>query len=187
MERRAFLAMVAGGLLAAPLAVQAQQVERVYRVGVLNPVPGRTHIMRAVEEGLRDLGYVEGRTLTIERYLGEEQRLAERAADLVRLRPDVIIAIAIPAAVAAKQATRTVPIVALIIGDPVAAGLVDSLVRPGGNITGVATEVTPELSTKQLQLLKEAIPKARRVAVLLNPDWGPTPHAGPKRSRRLRA
>jgi putative ABC transport system substrate-binding protein len=159
------------GLVAAPLAAQAQHVARVYRLAVLNSVPGRTHITKALEEGLRELGYAEGRNLTIEWYLGEP--LLERTDELVRLQPDVILAISIPAAVAAKQATRTIPIVVLIIGDAIAAGLVDSLARPGGNITGVATEITPELSAKQLQLLKEAAPQVRRVAVLLNPEWGP--------------
>jgi putative ABC transport system substrate-binding protein len=171
VDRRRFLLTSLAGAVAAPLAAEAQQAERVYRLAVLNPVPGRTHITKALEEGLRELGYLEGRNLAIDWYLGE--RLPERAAELVRLRPDIILAISIPAAVAAKQATKTIPIVVLIIGDAIAAGLVDNLARPGGNITGVATEITPELSAKQLQLLKEVVPRARRVAVLLDPEWGP--------------
>ena len=147
IRRRTFLTITSLGILAAPCVGEAQQAQRAYRLAVLNPVPGRTRITKAVEEGLRELGYVEEQNLTIEWYLGE--RLPERAGELVRLRPDVILAISIPAAVAAKQATRTIPIVVLIIGDAVAAGLVASLARPGGNITGVATEITPELSAKQ--------------------------------------
>jgi putative ABC transport system substrate-binding protein len=171
MDRRAFLGTLTGGFLAAPLDVEGQQAGKVYRLGVLNSVPGRSHITKALEEGLRERGYVEGQNLAIEWSLGEH--LPDGAAKLVRFRPDIIVAISLSAAVAAKQATTTIPIVVLIVGDAVAAGLVASLARPGGNITGVSTEVTPELSTKQLQLLKEVVPKVRRVAVLLNPEWGP--------------
>jgi putative ABC transport system substrate-binding protein len=169
--RAALSAVLVVGVLVAPLVIEAQQAERAYRLGVLNSVPGRSHITKALEEGLRERGYVEGRNLAIEWSLGEP--LPDGAAKLVRFRSDLIVAISLSAAVAAKQATTTIPIVVLIVGDAVAAGLVTSLARPGGNITGVATEVTPELSTKQLQLLKEAVPKVRRVAVLLNPEWGP--------------
>jgi ABC-type uncharacterized transport system substrate-binding protein len=172
MDRRRFLLTSLASALAGPLAGQAQSTGKVYRLGVLSPVPGQSRpVMAGVEAGLRELGYVEGRNIAIEWSVGG--RLPERAAELVGHRPDVIIAISISAAVAVMQATRATPIVVLIIGDPIAAGLVRSLARPGGNITGVATEITPEVSAKQLQLLKEAVPKVRRVAVLLNPDWQP--------------
>jgi putative ABC transport system substrate-binding protein len=172
VDRRQFLLTSLAGVLAAPLAAGAQQATKVYHLAVLSPVPGRSRpVMAAVAAGLRELGYVEGRNIEIQWSLGD--RLPERAAELVGHRPDVVIAISISAALAVRQATRATPIVVLIIGDPIAAGLVESLARPGGNITGVATEITPELAAKQLQLLKEAVPKVRRVAVLLNPDWQP--------------
>jgi putative tryptophan/tyrosine transport system substrate-binding protein len=172
MKTLALATILALGLLAVPLVDEAQQVARMYRLGVLGPVPGQSRpVPKALDEGLREVGYVDGRNLAIEWSLGSG--LAERAAELVRLRSDVIVALSESAAFAAKQATNTIPIVMLIVGDPIAAGLVASLARPGGNITGLATEVTPELSAKQLQLLKEVVPTVQRVAVLLKPDWGP--------------
>jgi len=175
VDRRAFITSFALSLLAAPLAAEAQQAGKVPRIGVLSLISASSapQLFEAFRQGLRELGYVEGQNLAIEwRYAhGKVERLPDLAAELVRLKPDVIIAISTPTAEAAKQATGTIPIVALIIGDPIAAGLVSSLARPGGNITGVATEITPALSAKQLQLLKEVVPKIRRVAVLLNPDW----------------
>jgi putative ABC transport system substrate-binding protein len=167
---RFLVLLLAVATLGSPLA-HAQHASRTYRLGVLNSVPGRNHVTKALEDSLRERGYVAGGNLAIDWSLGE--RLSDGAARLVALKPDVIVAISLSAAVAAKQATATVPIVVLVIGDAVADGLVSSLAHPGGNITGIATEVTAELSTKQLQLLTEAAPTVRRVAVLLNPDWAP--------------
>ena len=122
-------------------------------------------------QGLRELGYVEGQTIAIEyRFAdGRPERLPALAAELVRLKMDIVVTAAPPAPLAAKQATSTIPIVFIVIGDPVAEGFVSSLSRPGGNITGLAT-IAPELIGKQFELLKEVAPKVSRVAVLQNPS-----------------
>jgi ABC-type uncharacterized transport system substrate-binding protein len=161
-------------LLAALHTAEAQQSTKVYRVGWLNPgAPSIT--MELVRQRLRDLGYSEGQNLIIEyRYAeGRDDRLAEFAAELVRLQVDVIVAGGIPAVRAAQHATRTIPIVGVIMGAPVREGLVASLARPGGNITGVSG--TPrEMAGKRLELLKEAVPAMARVAVLANPANQPS-------------
>ena len=140
MDRRAFIGTLAGGLLAAPLAAQAQPAGKVYRIGyLLEGPPGQTSPQaRAFEETLRELGYVEGRNLVVERRFAAFQydRLPDLAAELVRLKPDVILTGGNPSIAAVKQATTTVPIVMGWAIDPVGAGLVASLARPGGNITG---------------------------------------------------
>jgi putative ABC transport system substrate-binding protein len=125
----------------------------------------------ALRTGLRDLGYVEGKNLTIDfRWAeGKHGRLPELAAELVRLKVDVIVAQGTPGASAAKQATATIPIVVPIVADPVSTGLVASLARPGGNVTGL-TWFSHEVSAKRLELLRDALPRTRRVAVLINPD-----------------
>ena len=156
---------------------KAQQPKKVFRIGVLSggglpPTASPTPL----EQGLRKLGYVEGQNITIEaRYSnGQIGRLAELAADLVRHPLDVIVALSYPAAVAAKQATTTIPIVILGAGDPVATGLVASFARPGGNLTGVSA-LEEELSGKRLELLKETFPKLSRVGLLWNAaDYGMT-------------
>lgn len=175
MIQREGAIIVTLAILLAPLATDAQQTEKVYRLAVLRPGPPQPHLVKALEDGLRELGYVEGRNLAIEYRSaeGRPERLPELAAELVRLRPDVIIPLSTPAAVAAKQATTTIPIVMVSPGEPVAAGLVASLARPGGNVTGLTLEVTPETSGKQLQLLTEVVPKVQRVAVLMNPAYAP--------------
>jgi len=170
MDRRVF---IAGSLvwLAAPLIARAQREGKVYRVGYLSlrkgPGPGEETFLQA----LRELGYVEGRNLVIEyRWAGENfDRLSELAAELVRLRVDVLVTHAQAGARAAQQATTTVPIVLAIAGDVAGTGLVSSLARPGGNLTG-STALTPELSAKRLALLKEAVPRIRKVAVLKRRD-----------------
>src|SRR5258708_39808149 len=128
----------------------------------------------AFRQGLRDAGYVEGRDVSIEWWFGggHFERLPEVLADLTRLRPDVIVVESTPAALAAKRATSTIPIVMALVGDPVGSGLVISLARPGGNITGL-TNQTVDLAAKRLQMLKEALPAARRVAVIFNPETLP--------------
>jgi len=161
-------------LLAAPLAADAQQAGKVYRIGYLGtePVtaPAVAPVWGAFIEGLRELGWVEGQNITIELRFseGKMERLPDLAAELVHLNVDLIVAAAARPPVAAKQATRTIPIVMTNMGDPVGTGLVASLARPGGNVTGLSL-LTPELIGKQLELLKEIVPRLSRVAVLRNP------------------
>ena len=172
MDRRAFLAGAAA-LLATPGAIEAQPAGKVWRIGVLSSgSPSATAMGRidAFKRGLRELGYVEGRNIVIESRWGEGkyETLPGLAAELVRLKMDVILTAAVPAIRAAKGATGTIPIVMAVVVDPVETGLVASFARPGGNITGLSVR-TPELVGKQLGLLKEIVPKASRVAVLWNP------------------
>jgi len=176
VRRRAFLgtlAVVSGGLLA-PLAAEAQQAGKIYRIGILGNVPltgpGSARLWGKFVQGLRDLGYVDGGNITIE-YLSSEgkyERLPALAADLVRLKVDIIVAPAAQNVVAAKQATPTIPIVMVSVGDPVGNGLVASLARPGGNITGTSF-LTSAIVGKQLELLKQITPHVSRLAILLNP------------------
>ena len=170
MDRRAFISGIAGGLLVAPLAAQAQQAGKVYRIGyLLEGPPGQTSPQgRALEETLRELGYVEGRNLVVERRFAAFQydRLPDLAAELVRLKPDVILTGGNPSIAAVKQATATVPVVMAWAIDPVGAGLVTSLARPGGNITGSSLSTGPEFMAKQLEILNEVVPKVSRVAIL---------------------
>jgi putative ABC transport system substrate-binding protein len=174
MDRRAFLGILAGGLLAAPLAAEAQQVAKVPRIGylALNPA-ANPHLHEAFRQGLRDLGYVEGRNVVIEyrEAEGKPERLPALAAELVALKVDVLVAQPTVAALAAKQATRTLPIV-FPVAEPVTSGLVTSLARPGGNITGLSI-LAPEMVGKGLELLKEAVPGVSRVAVLWHPGAFP--------------
>ncbi len=180
MNRRAFVAGL-GAVLAAPFAVTAQQTQNVYRIGVLSPFsssfgPGPS--FEAFRRTLHELGYVEGRDVALEyRWAnGRSDRLANLAADLVRARPDVILsAWGTPAARATKKATNTIPIVFAGVGDAVGVGLVASLARPAGNVSG-STFITEETIGKQLELLKTVIPRIARVAVLVNPSnpvYGP--------------
>src|SRR5213595_2221995 len=170
MDRRdTVLALLALG--AAPLAAEAQQAAKVARIGYLSPnLAASPHPREAFLQGLRDLGYVEGRNLVIE-YRdaeGKVERLPALAAELVALKVDVIVASGTLAALAAKQATKTVPIVFSPAGDPVGSGLVASLAQPGGNVTGLSA-FAPELVGKRLELLKQTIPGVSRVAVLWQP------------------
>jgi putative ABC transport system substrate-binding protein len=169
--RRAFLGALAGGLLAAPLAANAQQAEKVYRIGFLfYGSPGPSPELDAFRRGLRDVGWIEGQNVTIEyRFAsGDLGQLPALAAELARLQPDVIVTPGTPASLAARQATSTIPIVFAGVADAVGAGLVANLARPGGNMTGL-TGISAELGGKRLGLLKELAPKASRVAVLYNP------------------
>jgi putative ABC transport system substrate-binding protein len=169
--RRAFIGALAGGL-AAPLAAGAQQPAKVARIGFLGTgSPAVTAIqLEAFRQGLRDLGYAEGRNIVIEyRWAeGRVERFPDLAAELVGLKVDVIVATGTPVAHAAKNATRTIPIVFATAADPVGSELVAGIARPGGNVTGLSL-LAPEIVARQLQLLKEAVPKASRVAVLSNP------------------
>lgn len=170
MPRRAFTAIIAGGLLARPLAVGAQPARNVPRVGLLLlfGTPGQPNsLVDAFRGGLRDLGYVEGQTVLIDyRWAeGQEQRLTDHAADLVRLKVAVIVTSGTPATMAARAATRTIPVVMTNVGDPVGSGIVASLARPGGNVTGLSL-LDAELDGKRIELLKEAAPHLSRLAIL---------------------
>jgi putative ABC transport system substrate-binding protein len=160
------------GILAAPLVAGAQQPGKVYRIGILPPGPisPRMHLWDAFRRGLRDLGYVEGQNLTLiirspER--GPEQ-LPDLAAELVGLKVDVIVTATGPGILAAKEATKVIPIVMAVVGDPVDSGFITSLARPGANITGLSL-ISPELAGKRLELLREVVPRVSRVGVLLDP------------------
>jgi putative ABC transport system substrate-binding protein len=172
---RAVVTLVILGLLCALLTAEAQQATKVYRIGRLYPgSPTEPNPnLEAFRQGLRELGYVEGQNLIIEsRYAeGSEERLPDLAAELVRLKVEVIVAGGSSTIRAAQHATRTIPIVMAVSYDPVGRGLVASLARPGGNTTGVSTLGT-ELPGKRLELLKETVPQSARVAVLANPAAG---------------
>ena len=166
VKRREFITLL-GGAAAWPLTVRAQQSQsKMPRIGIIDPA-GMSDPFR---QGLRDLGYIEGRNVTIEDRSAEERpdRLAAAATELARLPVDVIVAAGTPATQAAKQATTTIPIVMAGIGDPIRAGFVASLAHPGGNITG--NTILAEVAAKRLQLLKLAVPTMSRVAFLWNPD-----------------
>jgi len=185
MDRRTFLETLAGGLLAAPLAAEAQQARRVYRVGYIGPTPVATLISDPTFDSFRremgQRGYVEGQDLVLElRSVAERpDRVSEVVGELVRLNPDIIVAVSAPVIQAARQVTRTIPIVMVGVGDPVAIGFAASLSRPGGNVTGLS-QLSPELSAKRLDLLKEVVPGVSRVAIL----WNPT---NPSNASQLRA
>jgi putative tryptophan/tyrosine transport system substrate-binding protein len=174
MRRREFIALV-GGTAAWPLVAGAQQGTMIPRIGVL--APGRSEgpdasrvTLDSLVVGLRELGYTEGQNIVIEHWFGESNldRLREVAAELVKSKVDVIVALSTTAARPAKQATSLIPIVAIAMADPVEDDLVASLARPGGNVTGT-TFLGPELVAKRLQLLKEVLPQLVRVAVLWHP------------------
>jgi putative ABC transport system substrate-binding protein len=171
MRRRAFMVFLASGMTVWPFGIYAQQSQKIFRVGVLLPGTPASFSLRtkAFLDGLRELGYVEGATIAFEWKWGQDrvETLSELAADLARSHVDVIIAGGTSAAKALKAATPTIPIVVAIVSDPVAAGLVDNLARPGGNLTGFSI-VAPELGGKRLELLKEVVPDVSSVAVLLN-------------------
>jgi len=177
MTRRTFLGALAGGLLAKPLGAEAQPAAKVWRVGVLMDLyPPDANPPQALRRRLRDLGFVEGRNLVIDwRYqLGQSDRLPAMAVELVRLKPDLIVADSTVATHAVLDATSTIPVVMASSADAVGAGLVKSLARPGGNVSGV-TIMLVEMSAKRLQLLKEAVPTVSRVAVMWDPTllWHP--------------
>jgi len=160
-------------LLAAASGAAAQSQAKVYRVGYLGIVPptaSNSAPWDAFVDGLREHGYVEGRNLVLHRRYsaGQDARFAELAAELVRLNVEVIVSSTTNGALAAKQVTSTIPIVTIVAGDPVGSGLVASLARPGGNVTGLSSQA-PDLAAKQLQLLREVAPGIKRVAVLWNP------------------
>jgi putative ABC transport system substrate-binding protein len=170
MRRREFIAVLGGATASWPLAARAQQQPNIPKIGVLVAgIPDPEPFWRIFREGLRDLGYIEGRNILYEFRSagGQTNLLGELAADLVRLKVDIIVTWQTPTVRAAKLATREIPIVMADAGDPVGTGLVESLARPGGNITGMAG-VTAELAGKSVELIREIMPTARRVAALCN-------------------
>jgi putative ABC transport system substrate-binding protein len=179
LGRRAFGRILAAGLLGSPLAARAQQHGRVARIGVLSGASTTEHVYRILPAALRELGYVEGRNLEFQwRWAeGRAERLPELAEDLVRLKVDVIVAVTNQPILAAKRATTSIPIVMIAGLDPVAFGLVASLSRPGGNVTGTSAS-PPEIGGKILEVLKEAIPSATRVTLIWDPSFpGMRPYA----------
>lgn len=170
LDRRTFIRACAGGLIIARSGAEAQSASKAYRVGYLTyATPEQTApLVRALTEALRELGYVEGRNIIIERHYGDGtlRRLPDLAADVVRSRVDVIVTGTNPIAAAAKRATTTIPIVMVGTFDPVGTGLVANLARPGGNVTGLCVDASAEMFGKNLSLLAEIVPGLSRVGVL---------------------
>jgi putative ABC transport system substrate-binding protein len=177
VNRRVFIGILAGGLLAAPLAAEAQPAGKVYRIGLLIPAPAPAPgvmppiVVPAFLAGMRERGWLENQGFVLEtRYAeGRLERLPELAAELVRLKVDVIVAMGTPATMAVKQATTTISVVFGLVGDPVGSGVVPNLARPGGNITGMSVYL-PEVHGKALEILKEALPRAELVVITSDPD-----------------
>jgi putative ABC transport system substrate-binding protein len=172
MKRKTIVVVFLVALAVAPSHLaEAQQPGKVYRIGFLAGASGGASNLRGLRQGLRELGYIEGKNITIEHRFSEGKfdRFPALAGELVRLKVDVIVAGGGNASLAAKNATKNIPIVVASASDPVGAGLVASLARPGGNITG-STLINPDLSGKRLELLKEAIPRLSQVAVLVYRD-----------------
>jgi len=170
MRRRDFIKGIAGSAAAWPLAAHAQQAGKRYKIGWLSAGSfERSPALAAFLDALRELGWIEGKTFAFERRYAENrpERLPELAAELVQLNVDVIVGVATLAPLAAKRATTTIPIIMTNAGDPLGTGLVDSLARPGGNVTGMSL-MAPDLGGKRLELLKELLPGLARVAVLWN-------------------
>ncbi len=169
MDRRSFIGTLAGGLLAAPLAAHAQPPTKTWRIGYLGPVSpsGGARLLESFRQGLRELGYAEGRNISIDyRWAeGRPDRFPALAVELTQLKVDVIVTYNNAGVAALQRATRTIPIVFASVGDPVGSGYAASLARPGGNITGL-TGLSEELSRKWVELLREAVPTVFRVAVL---------------------
>ena len=171
MDRRRFLVTWMAAVVGTSRLAEAQQAGRVYRVGILQPSPNTPAVnyTEALRQGLRDHGYVEGQNIIIESRISKAPKdISLLVTELLNRKVDILITWSTPALLAATKATHTVPIVG-ISGDPVQTGLVKSLARPGGNVTGLAI-ITDELELKNLQLLKEAVPTAGRIAMLVNPD-----------------
>ena len=170
MDRRTFLGTLAAGLLAGPISAEAQQTVKVYRLGYLSYESRPSLYSEAFRQGLRDLGWVEGRNINIEyRWAAEKpERLQNLANELARLKVDIILAETTPGVLAAKKATTLIPIVFPMASEPVASGLVASLARPGGNVTGFSLSAQ-DIIPKRIELLRDAVPAITQVAVLVNP------------------
>jgi putative tryptophan/tyrosine transport system substrate-binding protein len=176
MNHRAVLFLLAASILICVHLAEAQQTGKVFRIGFLTATTasGSAGLLETFRQEMRKLGWIEGKNIAVEYRFAEQrsERLVDLAADLVRLKVDLIVVEATPAALAAKKATTTVPIVMANAGDPVGVGLVASLAQPGGNVTGVSS-LSPELNSKRLEILKDAIPKLARVGLLRPPGDGP--------------
>ena len=163
---------MSGGLLSAPLAARAQPARKVHRIGFLGNSTAalEANLVQPFRDGLRELGYVEGRDVAIEyRWAeGQYERFPALIAELIALKVEVLVTAGTPAALAVKRATTTIPLVMVAVGDPVGTGLVKSLARPGGNLTGLVS-IAPDLEGKRLELLTEIVPKLSFVAFLSNP------------------
>jgi len=172
VDRRTFIGTVAGALLAAPLAAEAQPARKVHRIGFLgNSTEAlEANLVGPFRDGFREIGYIEGRDLAIEYRWAEGQydRFPALIAELIALKVDVIVTAGTPAALAVRRATTAIPLVMVAVGDPVGSGLVKSLARPGGNLTGLVS-IAPDLEGKRLELLTEVVPRLSFVAFLLNP------------------
>ena len=169
MKKAAVPILLAVILLTVAVVTEAQQTGKIFRMGILDPTTasGSAVSWEALRQELSKLGWIEGKNIAIEYRFAEQkgERLPELAADLVRLKVDLIVASGTPASLAAKSASTTIPIVVANAADPVGAGLVASLARPGGNVTGLSS-LSPELGTKRLEILKDAVPKLARVGLL---------------------
>ena len=183
-----FVVTLALGLLTSPLGAEAQQAGKVYRVGFLGNSTAalEANLVGPFREGLRELGYVEGRNILIEyRWAeGRYERFPALIAELIAMKVDVIVTAGTPASLAVRKATTSIPLVMAAVGDPIGVGLVASLTRPGGNATGLSA-IAPELEGKRLELLREVVPKLSHIAVLWNPD-NPF-HAGSLKEARAAA
>jgi len=170
-KRRALSPGLAILIVALVQIAEAQQTKKVPKIAILRPVASPDSLTEAFRQGLRQLGYIEGRNIIVDyRFtVGREHRLSEIAVELAQSNVDVIVVSSTPATRTVLDATKTVPIVFVAVSDPVESGLVSSLAQPGGNVTGVTTEPTPELSGKRLAILKEVLPGASRIAALNNP------------------
>jgi putative ABC transport system substrate-binding protein len=168
-----FSILVAAAVLTFPVITEAQQTGKIFRMGILDPstASGSAVFWEVLRQELSKLGWIEGKNIAIEYRFGEQklERLPELAADLVRLKVDLIVVAGTPPAFVAKNATTAIPIVMINIPDPVGLGLVASLARPGGNVTGLAA-LAPELNTKRLEILKDAVPKLALVGLLRRPE-----------------
>jgi putative ABC transport system substrate-binding protein len=166
MNRRKFIALAGGAAVGWPVAARAQQPSKAARIGMLGAGrSGNSPILNGFRDGLRLLGYVEGENIFLEHRFseGHSEQYRALAKELVNLKVDVIVAPGTPEALAAKEATSTIPIVTVLVGDPIGSGLVVSLARPGGNITGMSSSATDTMA-KQLELLKEVAPQVSHVA-----------------------
>jgi putative ABC transport system substrate-binding protein len=174
MRRRDFIKVIAGSAVAWPLAARTQQAGKIYRVGFLanDPTIPSQPAGQAFLDGLRESGFIEGKNIIIERRFAEARldRYDDLLAELIRLRVDLIVTSADNATLAAKRANTKIPVIMLSVPDPVGLGIVTSLAHPGGHITGFSQDDSAEMASKRLQLLKDAIPHAAQVAVLLNPE-----------------
>jgi ABC-type uncharacterized transport system substrate-binding protein len=171
MDRRAFITSVSRSILAAPLTVNAQTIGKQARIGVIVPGSPPLPHFEAFKQGLRDLGYVEGQTIVFETRWdeGRQDRYSSLVGNLIHVKVDIIVAGSSQSAFAAKKATETIPIVMTANADPVGSGLVTSLARPGGNVTGMSL-IAAELSAKRIEILRAAVPGLSRVGVIWNPE-----------------